>query len=78
MPRIFEETFSDLGEDLHAHVDLLKCDPNYRLHFHDGQIIRLTTDLPDLLSEIQRFEGNSPATDSKFLAFLAETGIHYE
>ncbi|RWS12515.1 phytoene desaturase-like protein, partial [Dinothrombium tinctorium] len=37
MPKIFEETFRELGEDLSNHLILFKCDPYYKVYFHDGE-----------------------------------------
>lgn len=37
MPEIFKETFDDLGEDVNDHIELIKCNPNYNIHFmNDG------------------------------------------
>lgn len=39
MPKIFEETFADLGEDINNHIKLLKYPSNYTIHFHDGKTL---------------------------------------
>lgn len=58
MPEFFEETFEDLGTNLESEgVHLLRCDPNYDIHFHDGQKFRLSSDLAQLKSEVERYEG---------------------
>jgi len=75
MLEIFEETFADLGTNIYEHLELLCCSPNYKIHFHDGQSMELSSQLPELLREIKRFEsGNSEA---KTMDFLRETEIHY-
>ncbi|RWS01598.1 phytoene desaturase-like protein [Dinothrombium tinctorium] len=78
MPKIFEETFRDLGEDINDHLELLKCESNYKVHFHDGNSIQLTCDLPKMCAEIERFEGEKETTIENFLSFLRECHIHYD
>lgn len=58
MPEFFEEAFEDLGTTLEGEgVQLLRCDPNYEIYFHDGQKFRLSSDLAQLKSEVERYEG---------------------
>ncbi len=53
-PRILREIFQACGEDLDAHVDLRKLDPQYHVVFEDGGDIRATPDLDRLAAEIAR------------------------
>lgn len=78
MPKIFEETYQDLGESIDKHLDLLKCPKNYTVHFHDGDRFELSCDLADMYKQIRRYEGDGEETLHKFLAFLQETHVHYE
>jgi phytoene desaturase (3,4-didehydrolycopene-forming) len=57
LPPIFHRLYSDLGTTLQQHIDLIKCEPNYVLHFHDGEKVVLSTDRVKLRSEVERFEG---------------------
>ena len=58
LPRMFEETFSDLGTSLEAEgVHLVQCNPNYRILFGDGEDFTMTTDLARMKREIERYEG---------------------
>src|SRR3989339_1220046 len=41
-PKIYEDFFSSIGEDVHKHLELLKADPIYRLHFPDHTSLLLT------------------------------------
>ncbi|KAJ3252200.1 hypothetical protein HK104_007324 [Borealophlyctis nickersoniae] len=75
MPKVFEETFADLGEKVEDHVELRKCDPNYIVHFHDGDRIKLTTDLAELRREVERIE---PGSFEGLLGFLSEGRTHYD
>ncbi|KAJ3363081.1 hypothetical protein GGF31_001256 [Allomyces arbusculus] len=74
MPKIFEETFADLDERLSDHLELKRCDPNYRVHFHDGDKMHLSSDLAEMRNELERLE---PGSYDKFLAFLKESHAHY-
>lgn len=79
MPEVFERTFRDFGEEMGDHIDLLKCDPNYVLHFGvDGpdQVKRLTlqTDLSKMKVELEAIEKGSFVN---FLEFLKESSLHY-
>ncbi|TPX35127.1 hypothetical protein SmJEL517_g02419 [Synchytrium microbalum] len=76
MPDIFKETFADLGEDISTHIELIKCNPNYKLYFADNDTITLSSDLTQLKSEIDRVE---PKTGwPGFLRFLKEGQSHYD
>lgn len=78
MPKIFEETFEDLGEDIKNHIDLLKCPSNYCVHFHDGKTFELTTDLSKLSRSLEKFEGDNESTLLNFFKFLEESHVHYK
>ncbi|KAJ3217450.1 hypothetical protein HDU67_007920 [Dinochytrium kinnereticum] len=75
MPEVFEETFRDLGEELSDHIKLVKCDPNYSIHFQDGRKLTLTTDMAKLRTELEAFEENS---FDGLLRFMREGRLHYE
>lgn len=58
MPEFFNETFEELGTTLGSEgVQLLRCDPNYEIYFHDGQKFCLSSDLTQLKTEVERYEG---------------------
>lgn len=78
MPKLFEETFHDLGERIEDHFELLKCKSNYRVCFHDGDIFELSCDLASLYRQIEKYEGSSEQTFLNFLDFLKESHVHYE
>ncbi|KAJ3037488.1 hypothetical protein HDV00_001663 [Rhizophlyctis rosea] len=75
MPRVFEEAFTDIGENVYDHVKLVKCDPNYIVHFHDGDRIQLSTDLMKLKDEVERIE---PGSFEGLLGFIQEGRVHYD
>ncbi|KAI8991653.1 phytoene dehydrogenase [Mycotypha africana] len=76
MPKLFEDTFADLDERVEDHIELLRCENNYKVHFDDGDSIHLSSDLTRMKDELDRVEG--PLGFGRFLDFLKETHIHYE
>lgn len=77
MPEIFEQAFLDLGTSLDQEgVELLKCEPNYRVWFADKDCIELSTDLAQMGKMIERYEGKG--SFQRFLLFLQESGKHYD
>ncbi|KAI9285167.1 phytoene dehydrogenase-like protein [Umbelopsis sp. AD052] len=78
MPKIFKEAFADLDEKIEDHIDLLKCENNYKVHFYDGDSIHLTSDLVRMKNEIERYEGEGEKPFLNYLKFLSESHIHYE
>ncbi|TKA26041.1 Phytoene desaturase [Salinomyces thailandicus] len=77
LPRLFHQTFADLGTSLVAEgVELRKCEPNYRVHFGDGEVFTLSSDVALMKREVERWEGKEGF--ERYLGFLAESGRHYE
>jgi len=68
MPQVFARTFADLGEDVADHLDLIRVDPSYRVHFHDGSSLDLTSDLAAMQQQLEAIE---PGAFRRFLSFLA-------
>ncbi|XP_074594281.1 uncharacterized protein LOC141849728 [Brevipalpus obovatus] len=78
MPKLFEEAFADLGENIYDHMEIRKCPINYRVYFHDGKSVELSSDLAALKRQVEAFEGDNEQTLLNFTAWLKETHIHYE
>lgn len=58
LPRLFHEAFEDLGTSLEQEqVKLVRCDPNYQIHFGDDECFTMSSDLVVMKNEIERFEG---------------------
>ncbi|KAI5364574.1 Putative amine oxidase, phytoene dehydrogenase, bacterial-type, carotenoid/retinoid oxidoreductase [Septoria linicola] len=77
LPGLFHRTFSELGTSLEQEgVKLLKCEPNYMIHFSDGDKFILSSDLSVMKREIERVEGKEGYT--RYLEFLKESHGHYE
>lgn len=78
MPKLFEETFTDLGEKIGDHLDLLQCETNYSIYFGDGDRFKLSCNLANLFEQIKKYEGDSEETMLRFMDFMKETHVHYE
>ncbi|KAI0476130.1 phytoene dehydrogenase [Xylariaceae sp. FL0804] len=77
LPRLFRETFADLGTTPEAEgVELLRCPSNYRVWFADGGDFELTGDTARMRAQIERVEG--AAGFDRYLAWLREAHEHYE
>ncbi|KAI0595258.1 hypothetical protein F4775DRAFT_605177 [Biscogniauxia sp. FL1348] len=77
LPQLFHETFSDLSTSLASEgVALLRCAPNYVVHFADGGTFTLTPDLVSLKSQIEALEGGDGF--ARFLGWLREAHVHEE
>ncbi|KAF9735665.1 hypothetical protein PMIN06_007193 [Paraphaeosphaeria minitans] len=77
LPHLFHETFHDLGTTMEEEgVQLVKCEPNYNIHFHDGTAFKMSTDLATMKEEIERFEGKDGF--ERYMSFVQESHRHYE
>lgn len=76
MPKLFKDAFRDLDEHIEDHLELLRCENNYKVHFDDGDAIQLSSDLTRMKPEMERIEGEHGF--GRFLEFLHETHVHYE
>lgn len=74
MPEVFEETFAACGRRLADYLDLVRCDPNYRIHFRDGSAVTFTTELTQMAQEL---EGIEPGSFARYLEFLALGQVQY-
>ena len=74
MPEVFEETYSALGESMHAHLDLKRVDPTYRIKFEDGLELTLTADMNKMQAQLEAIERGS---FGGFLAYMNEGHRHY-
>jgi phytoene desaturase len=74
MPEVFEETFASLGRRIEDYLTLMRCEPNYRIHFRDGSDITFTSELCAMGKELERFE---PGSYARYLSFLAQGREQY-
>lgn len=77
MPEIFEETFQHLGTSMSSEdVQLLKCEPNCKVWFEDGEAFETSTDIAHMKREIEKIEG--PSAFERYIGFLEECQQHYQ
>lgn len=74
MPGIFAETYAAIGERIEDHLDLLRIDPTYRVHFHDKTSLDITSDLNSIWKQLDAME---PGAFEAFLRFMSEGYRHY-
>jgi len=74
MPEYYRETYAALGERMEDHLDLERLSPNYRVHFDDGTVINLNSDVHLMHDEL---EALVPGSFGAYLRFLAQGHRHY-
>ncbi|KAK6910688.1 hypothetical protein I203_104720 [Kwoniella mangroviensis CBS 8507] len=74
LPPLFHQLYNDLGTKLEDHVDLIQCDPNYVIHYHDGEKVTLSSDRAQLGAEVEKWEGKGGS--ARLEEFLREAGLH--
>jgi phytoene desaturase len=74
MPEVFRQTYASLGERMEDHLELIRLDPTYRVHFHDLSSIDLSADLVKMR---ERLDGIEPGSFGAYLRFLSEGYRHY-
>jgi len=67
MPATYAQTYTDLGERMSDHLDLVQIDPTYRVHFYDGSAFELGNDMVALHRQL---EGMEPGAFGQLLRFL--------
>jgi len=75
MPEVWEETFDALGEKMSDHLDLRRIDPTYTVHFEDGLKIRLTSNISEMQTQLEKIEKTA---FTGFLHYIAEGSKHYK
>jgi phytoene desaturase len=74
MVEYWQQLFRDLGRRLEDYLTLVQLDPNYRIHFADGNVLEVTSTLNVMMENVERIEAGA---GQKFLEFLAHTGKLY-
>ena len=75
-PELFHDAFADLDTSLEAErVELLKCDPNYKVFFEAGDCFELSTDLSFMRRELKKWEGEHGF--QRYMSYLQEGHRHY-
>ena len=69
MTDVYRDLFRAAGRSLDDEVDLMPLDPNYRVHFGDGDSIKVSSNLPSLIPELERVE---PGVTPRFYRFMED------
>ncbi|HEY5901972.1 MAG TPA: phytoene desaturase family protein, partial [Anaerolineales bacterium] len=75
MPEVWEETYAALGEKMGDHLDLVRIDPTYTVHFDDGLELQLSSNLGQMQEQLERVEKTA---FTGFLNYIAEGSRHYK
>ncbi|EFQ99082.1 phytoene dehydrogenase [Nannizzia gypsea CBS 118893] len=77
LPKLFADTFKDLGTSMQDEgVQLLKCEPNYRIWFGDHDRVDMSTDMAKMKAEIERYEDE--AGFDRYLSYMKESSRHHD
>ncbi|HEX2098631.1 MAG TPA: phytoene desaturase family protein [Rubrobacteraceae bacterium] len=74
MTDVYRDLFAFAGRNLDEEVDLIPLDPNYLVHFGDGDSIRISSSLPALIPELERIE---PGVTPRFYRFMEDSCYKY-
>ncbi|MGA2504175.1 MAG: phytoene desaturase family protein [Anaerolineales bacterium] len=75
MPELYAETYAALGESMNDLLDLKRVNPTYHLYFQDNSQLQLTSDLHEMMGQVEAIE---PGSFEHLLHYLAEGRRHYE
>jgi phytoene desaturase len=75
LPELYAETYTALGECMEDQLDLQRIDPTYHLYFQDNVQLRLTSDLHEMMTQMEILERGS---FERMLHYLAQGKHHYE
>ncbi len=66
-PQLLEEIFAEAGADLHAEVEMVRLDPQYRLVFEDGPMLDATPDLDAMEKEVAKISVQDAAQVRRYM-----------
>jgi len=75
MRDVIEGVFRDCGKDPRQYLELVRCDPNYRIHFADGSSVLFGPSLSETRDEVERVE---PGAFEGYLDFLQKSRHHFD
>jgi len=75
MPELYKQAFAELGERIEDHIELVRIDPTYQIHFDDDTVIRPTSDLKAMGDQLEEIE---PGSFGEYIRYLNEGRYHYE
>ncbi|WP_210608374.1 phytoene desaturase family protein [Priestia flexa] len=75
MPWVLEQLFESAGKNVHDYMSIKRVEPQWRTFFTDGTQIDLTSDLPKMITEIQKC---APEDVNGFFDYLSYAHKMYE
>ena len=70
LPKVFEELYESLEEDLHDHIELIKVNPLFKYMFDPGEELLYSSNLSDLE---KLFNDNEELGNEKFYNFITKS-----
>ncbi|MEM9295000.1 MAG: phytoene desaturase family protein, partial [Planctomycetota bacterium] len=61
VPRVLKRIFSEAGQKLEDHLELINLDPQWRCFFDDGGVLDLRQRVADMKEELASFTGGDPS-----------------
>ena len=75
MKEAFEDTYKAIGQDFNKRLELVQLDPNYRVYYHDGTMLDLSSNMTQLAQEVEKIEAGSA---ERLFRFIGESAHKYE
>jgi len=72
----FRRLFRDVGERMEDHLDVVLCDPNYRVYFADGKHLDCTSNMAYMRRAIEELAG--PKDAGRYPEFIGKLARMYE
>lgn len=76
VPSAYREAFTAMGDDLDRHLDFMRVDPTYKIHFHDGTSLELTADLQRM--EVRSFTLVPSPRPARSCSGIADIAASYQ
>lgn len=75
MRDVLDELFGSVGESVEDSLNLIRLEPNYRIHFGDGSSLQVSGDIDATCADMERVcPGSSPG----FKRYLMDAGYKYQ
>lgn len=75
MKNALKDTYSAIGQDINRRLNLVQIDPNYRIYYHDGTHLDLSSDMARVAQEVEKIQ---PGSAEHLFRFIGESAKKYE
>jgi diapolycopene oxygenase len=72
MPWVLEKLFASAGRKLEDYMQIVRIEPQWRTFFEDGTQIDLSSDIPTLITELQKVSPEDAASLFDYLSYCAK------